>query len=397
MKDIRTAVSEFVCDVVMPAANNRDFEVGRFPQEVVDGMAELGLFGTIIPVEYGGLGLSLREHCVLAEKIAWGWLSMAGVLNPHLLCSRLLLEYGTEKQKRELLPDMAAGRRRACFSLTEAEAGSDVQAITTSASRVGEMSWEVSGHKRWITNGLGASLIFVLVKTDPTAVPAHRGMTCVIVEKEPWSPVGAVDARGVGVGEVIEKMGDRGVETTDLILDRYIVGVDRILGGEAGLGAGFKQMIGAMEAGRIGASSLCVGIAQRCLDLAIDYARSRRTFGAPIAEHQGVQSKIANMVTDIRASRLLTHQAAEVKDAGARADVEAGVAKLFASEAAGRAAAASFAIHGANGYSRDTEIERLYRDVASLTSAEGPADIQRMVIARGALRSTCPSAERVQG
>lgn len=393
MSELDSAVREFVDGELLTAA--REYaEDGKFPQRMVDSMAELGLLGTIIPREYGGLGLNLRSHVELSEEIARGWLSMAGVLNPHVLCCRLLLDHGTEQQRRDLLPRMASGEFRACFSLTEAHAGSDVQAITSTATPTDDGRWAISARKRWITNGLGASLVFVLVKTDPNAVPSHKGMTCFIVEKKPWQPVGTFE-NGVGISEIIEKMGDRGVETTDLVLDGYTSSSDRILGGEAGLGKGFKQMIGAMESGRVGAASLCVGVAQRCLDVALDYARDRHTFGVPIGEHQGVQSQLADMATSIRAARLLTYSAADAKDRGERIDLEAGMAKLFASEAAQDVAEAAFRIHGANGYSKGLEIERLLRDVLSLVSAEGPSEIQRMVIARSLIKTHGSAAKEL--
>lgn len=347
-------------------------------------MRSLGLFGTTVPRRYGGLGLRLSTHARIMEELARGWLSAAGVLNPHTLCTSLLTYAGDDFQCDELLPELASGRRRGAFSLTEPHAGSDVQAIRTRATRQADGSWQLVGHKRWITNGLGASVVMVLAVSDPDAVPPHRGMTCFMVEKAPWERGGEGDS--VAVSEVIDKMGDRGVETTDLVLDGYRCASDRVLGGAAGVGQGFRQVMTAMEAGRVGAAAMCVGIAQRCLDLTLDYVGSRQAFGVSLGEHQGVQFRLADMATKIAAARLLVRQAAEAKDSGERADLPSGMAKLFATEAAREVADDAFRLHGANGYAKDFEIERLVRDVLSLTSAEGPSDIQRMIIGRALLR-----------
>ena len=380
------AVREFVERDMLPAAQAPDGNA-TFPHAVVEGMRCLGLFGTIIPKQYGGLGLDMTTHVALMEEVARGWVSMAGVLNPHVLCCDLLLRSGSEAQRRRYLPLMASGQLRAAFSLTEPHAGSDVQAITTAGQRHADGDWRVTGHKRWITNGLGAGLVFVLARTDPDAKPAHTGMSCFIVEKEPWVEVGSGDSAGVSITENIDKMGDRGVETTDLVLDGYRCPGSRILGEEAdGLGRGFVQMMASMESGRISASALCVGVGVRCFEVAIQYAVERRTFGKPIAEHQAIQFKLADMATKLQAARLLTRHAAQVKDSGRRADLEAGMAKLFAGEASKEIAEEAFRIHGSNGYSKACEIERLYRDALSLVAAEGPAEIQRMVIGRSLVR-----------
>jgi alkylation response protein AidB-like acyl-CoA dehydrogenase len=380
---ILESVKRFVDTELLTAAQQSDRDAA-FPHAVAHTMKALGLFGTIVPRECGGLGLSMSEHVAVIEEVARGWLSMAGVLNPHILCCHLLLHSGSERQRRELLPRMASGDLRAAISLSEPHAGSDLQSITTSAKHIGKHAWSVSGRKRWITNGLGAGLVFVLVKTDSGATPPYKGMTCFITEKEPWALVNKGRFQGLSITEEIEKMGDRAVETTDLVYNDYHCCADRILGEEDnGLGRGFVQIMGAMEAGRIGASALCVGVAQRCLDVALRYAVDRRAFGKPIAEQQAIQFKLADMATKVQAARLLTLRAAETKDAGKRSDLEAGMAKLFATDAAIEVAEDAFRIHGANGYSKAFEIERLYRDALSLVSAEGPAEIQRMVIGRG--------------
>lgn len=379
-QELVNKVTRFVDEELIPAAAERA-ESGEFAQDMVDRMAELGLFGTLVPREYGGLGLDLQTHIRLTEQIARGWLSMAGVLNPHVLCCSLLLNSGTVQQRRELLPRMAAGELRAAFSLTEPHAGSDVQAITTRATQLENGSWRVEGRKRWITNGLGAGVVFALVVTDPDVAP-KRGTTCVITEKEPFAWQNEGRFAGVSITEDIEKMGDRGVDTTDLVYDGYVVPADRVLGGAEGLGRGFAQMIAAMEVGRVGASSLCVGVAQRCFDVAMDYALRRETFGKPIAEHQAIHFKLADMATMVTAARLMTTAAAEAKDRGERADLQAGMAKLLASENAVRVAEEAFRIHGSYGYDKGYEIERLSRDALSLVSAEGSSEIQRLVIGR---------------
>ncbi|SMH36378.1 (2S)-methylsuccinyl-CoA dehydrogenase [Mesorhizobium australicum] len=374
-------VRDFVDRYVLPTANGPTAET-EFPHALVQQMRELGLFGTIVPQAYGGLGLDTLTHAAIMEEIARGWFSLSGVLNTHTLCSALVLSGGTDGQRSDLLPRLASGALRGAFSLTEPHAGSDVQAIEARGVREQDGSWSLHGRKRWITNGLGAGVVFVLVKTDPTAEPAYAGMTCFIVEKEPFAATNTGRFAGVTISEVIEKMGDRGVDTTDLVLEGYRCCPDRILGEEAGLGLGFTQMLSAMEVGRVGAASLCVGLAQRSFEVALDYARTRETFGKPIAEHQAIQFKLADMATKIEAARLLTRNAAAAKDAGRRSDLEAGMAKLFASEAAKEVAEDSFRIHGSNGYSKQFEIERLYRDTLCLLSAEGPSEIQRMVIGR---------------
>jgi alkylation response protein AidB-like acyl-CoA dehydrogenase len=379
-------VAEFADTELLPAAAARG-ESGQFAEDIVERMRQLGLFGTVIPRRYGGLELDLATHAAVTEEVARGWLSMAGVLNPHTLCSYLLTHFGTPEQRDELLPRMASGELRAAFSLTEPHAGSDVQAIRAQGVRESDGRWRLDGHKRWITNGLGAGIVFVLLVTDPAAQPPHTGMTCFLVEKEPWATTNQGPWSGVSISEDIQKMGDRGVDTTDLVLDGYRCTTDRVLGGEAGIGRGFAQMLDGMEAGRIGASSLCIGIAQRCFDVAMEYALRRETFGKPIAEHQAVQFKLADMAMKISAARLLTRDAALGKMAGRRVDLQAGMAKLFASETAKEVAEEAFRIHGSYGYSQEYEIERLFRDALSLLSSEGPSEIQRMVIGRSLVRA----------
>jgi len=334
----------------------------------------------------------MPQHVAVIEEIARGWLSMAGVLNPHVLCCHLVLTSGTERQRRELLPRMASGELRAAISLSEPQAGADLQAIETRAEPIGDDQWSLSGSKRWITNGLHASLILVLVKTDLKADPAHRGMSCFITEKLPGAITNTGPFAGLSIPEDIDKMGDRGVETTDAVYENYHCHTSRLLGEREGLNKGFSQIMRSMEAGRIGASALCVGVAQRCFDLALRYSVARHAFGGPIANQQAIQFKLADMATKVQAARLLTQRAAETKEAGLRSDLEAGMAKLFATDAAVEVAQEAFRIHGANGYSKAFEIERLLRDVLSLVSAEGPAEIQRMIIGRSLVQAAIKGA-----
>src|SRR6266478_206679 len=282
---------------------------------------------------------------------------------------------------------MATGEIRAAFSLSEPELGSDVQAIKTSAKKLDDGAFEINGQKMWVTNGLLSSLVFVLVKTDPNADPRHRGMTCFIAEKEPGVSENTGEYAGFSVPPKIKKMGYKGVESTELVFDGYRCPSDRILGGEeAGLGEGFRQMMDALEVGRVNVAARGVGIAQRALELALRYSQERKTFGKPIAQHQAIQFKLADMGTQVEAARLMTLKAARMKDAGQRSDLEAGMAKLFASEAGREVVEESFRIHGGYGYSKEYEIERLYRDAPLLLIGEGTSEIQRMVIGRKLLQ-----------
>jgi alkylation response protein AidB-like acyl-CoA dehydrogenase len=297
------------------------------------------------------------------------------------------MKFGTEEQKRKYLPRMATGEIRAAFSLSEPELGSDVAAIKTAAKKVDDSSYEINGTKMWVTNGLRSSLVFVLVRTDPNAEPKHRGLTCFIAEKEPGVAENTGEYQGFNVPPQIKKLGYKGVESTELVFDGYKTPVDSILGGEeAGLNRGFAQMMDALELGRVNVAARGVGIAQRALELALKYSQERRTFGKPIAEHQAIQFKLADMATQVEAARLLTQRAARLKDAGERSDIEAGMAKLFASEAGRFCVEESFRIHGGYGYSKEYEIERLYRDAPLLLIGEGTSEIQRMVIGRKLLQ-----------
>jgi alkylation response protein AidB-like acyl-CoA dehydrogenase len=296
------------------------------------------------------------------------------------------MKFGSDEQKERYLPRMATGELRAAFSLSEPELGSDVQAIKTSARKDGD-AYEINGQKMWVTNGLLAGLVFTLVKTDKDADPPYKGMTCFIAEKEPGVSENTGDYAGFTVPPKIKKMGYKGVESTELVFDGYRCPAENILGGEeAGLGQGFIQMMDALEVGRVNVAARGVGIAQRALELALRYSQERKTFGKPIAEHQAIQFKLADMATKVDAARLLTLRAARLKDAGERSDLEAGMAKLFASEIGKEVVEDSFRIHGGYGYSKEYEIERLYRDAPLLLIGEGTSEIQRMVIGKKLLQ-----------
>src|SRR6201996_5413795 len=376
-KAICEMVRQFADEQILPNAEHYDHE-DEFPEPIVEQMRELGLFGVTIPEEYGGMGLDLTTYAMIVEELSRGWISISGIVNTHFIGSYLLMKFGTPEQRERLLPQMATGELRAAFSLSEPELGSDVAAIKTSATKDGD-DYVINGSKMWVTNGLLSGLVFVLVRTDREASPPHRGLTCFIAEKEPGNP----DNPGLLVPPKIKKLGYKGVESTELVFDGYRVSSEMILGGEdAGLNRGFGQMMDALEVGRVNVAARGVGIAQRALELGLKYAMERRTFGKPIAEHQAIQFKLADMATKVEAARLLTLKAARLKDAGERSDVEAGMAKLFASETGKEVVEDSFRIHGGYGYSKEYEIERLYRDAPLLLIGEGTSEIQRMVIGR---------------
>jgi alkylation response protein AidB-like acyl-CoA dehydrogenase len=379
-------VRQFADEQIIPNAEHYDHE-DEFPEPIVEQMKELGLFGVTIPEEYDGMGLDLATYAMIVEELSRGWISISGIVNTHFIGSYLLMKFGTDEQKQKYLPRMATGEIRAAFSLSEPELGSDVQAIKTSAKKTDDGDYEINGQKMWVTNGLRSTLVFTLVRTDPQAEPRHRGMTCFICVKEPGAHENTGDYKGLDVPPQIKKMGYKGVESTELVFNGYRTPADSILGGEeAGLNKGFAQMMDALELGRVNVAARGVGIAQRALELALKYAQERRTFGKPIAEHQAIQFKLADMATQVDAARLLTHRAARLKDAGERSDIEAGMAKLFASEAGHFCVEESLRIHGGYGYSKEYEIERLYRDAPLLLIGEGTSEIQRMVIGRKLLQ-----------
>jgi alkylation response protein AidB-like acyl-CoA dehydrogenase len=377
-KAILEMVRQFVDEQILPQAEHYD-AADEFPEPIVAQMRELGLFGVTIPEEHGGMGLDLTTYAMIVEELSRGWISISGIVNTHFIGSYLLMKFGTPAQQERLLPKMATGEIRAAFSMSEPELGSDVAAIKASGTKTPEGDYELNGAKMWVTNGLMSGVVFVLMRTDREASPPHRGLTCFVAEKEP----GAAESPGLTVPPKIKKLGYKGVESTELVFDGYRCPADMILGGEqAGLNKGFAQMMDALEVGRVNVAARGVGIAQRALELGLKYAQERKTFGKPIAEHQAIQFKLADMATKVEAARLLMLKAARMKDAGERSDVEAGMAKLFASETGKEVVEDSFRIHGGYGYSKEYEIERLYRDAPLLLIGEGTSEIQRMVIGR---------------
>ncbi|HXF00003.1 MAG TPA: acyl-CoA dehydrogenase family protein [Solirubrobacterales bacterium] len=374
---ITEMVRQFADNEIIPVAEEYDHE-DKFPEPIVEQMKELGLFGVTIPEEYGGMGLDLTTYAMIVEELSRGWISISGVVNTHFIGSYLLMKFGTEEQKDHFLPKMATGEIRAAFSLSEPEVGSDVQGIKSTAKKADDGSWELNGQKMWVTNGLLSGVVFVLAKSDPKADPRYKGMTCFICEKEP----GADKVPGLTIPPKIKKMGYKGVESTELVFDGFAVSEDRVLGGPDGVGQGFVQMMDALEVGRVNVAARGVGVAQRALELALRYSQERKAFGKPIAQHQAISFKLAEMGTRVEAARLLTMKAARLKDAGERSDLEAGMAKLFASESAKENAEECLRIHGGYGYSKEYEIERIYRDAPLLLIGEGTSEIQKMVIGR---------------
>jgi alkylation response protein AidB-like acyl-CoA dehydrogenase len=374
------AVREFVERDIVPAARALD-AADEYPEAIVAGLRELGVFGFTIPRELGGGAHGLHAYCLAVEEIARGWMSVAGILNTHFIVCSMLLGFGTEEQRTRLLPRLATGELRAAFSMTEPHCGSDVQAIRTHAVREGD-EWVVTGTKRWQANGLRAGLMALLVKTDRDADPPHRGMTCLLLEKTP----GAMQEGGMEILGLLPKLGYLGIDSTAMRLEGHRVPASAVLGGEEGIGRGFQQMMSGVEVGRVNVAARAIGTAQRAYELAMSYAHEREAFGRHLTELQAIQFKLADMATRIEAARLLAVQAARAKDAGRRADVETGMAKLFASEMCNEVVLDAMRIHGGNGYSKEYEIERLYRDAPMLLLGEGTSEIQRSIIARGLTR-----------
>lgn len=361
-------IRRFVEREVVPVASTLEHR-NEYPQALVERMKELGLFGATIPTEYGGLGLDFTTYAMMIEELCVGWMSLSGILNTHLLLAYLLRMHGTEDQKRRFLPDMAIGKQRGALCLTEAHAGSDVQRIRTTAVRKGD-SYLVNGSKMFVTNGRYGTVYALVVKTDPQADPPHKGMSLFIAEKGP----------GVTVSRDIEKIGYKGVDTCEVVFEDYAIGAENLLGGVEG--RGMQHVLSGLEVGRINIAARAIGVARAAFEHAIRYAQQRETFGKPICEHQAVQLKLADMGTKIEASRLLTHQAAHRKDRGERCDLEAGMAKLFASETCAEVSLEAMRIFGGYGYTKEFPVERFYRDAPLMIIGEGTNEIQRQVIAR---------------
>jgi len=375
--EILKTVRTFVDEKILPVATDLEHK-DEYPTDIVEGMKELGLFGLTIPEEYGGLGESLLTYALVVEEIARGWMSVSGIVNTHFIVAYMLMQHGTEEQKQYYLPKMAAGEIRGAFSMSEPGCGSDVAAIKTKAVlSADEKSYTINGQKMWLTNGGSSTLVAVLVKTDQGAGSVYKNMTTFLVEK----PAGFGEVKdGLSVPGKIEKMGYKGVDTTELVFDGFEIGADRILGGEPG--KGFYQMMDGVEVGRVNVAARGCGVANRAFELGVAYAQQRETFGKKIAEHQAVLFRLAEMATKVEAAHQMMVRAARKKDAGERNDLEAGMAKYLASEYCSQVVEDSFRIHGGYGFSKEYEIERLYREAPMLLIGEGTADIQRMIIGR---------------
>jgi alkylation response protein AidB-like acyl-CoA dehydrogenase len=379
-EEILKTVRQFVEEKILPVATELEHK-DEYPTEIVEGLKELGIFGLMIPEEYGGLGESLLTYALVVEEIARGWMSVSGVINTHFIVAWMLMQHGTEEQKQKYLPRMATGEVRGAFSMSEPGCGSDVAAIKTKAVKLDDTGdgtrYSITGQKMWLTNGGSANLVAVLVKTDEGSDSVYKNMTTFLVEKE--SGFGET-AQGVTIPGKLEKMGYKGVDTTEMILQGHNISADQILGGEPG--KGFYQMMDGVEVGRVNVASRAVGVANRAFELGAVYAQQRETFGKKIMDHQAVLFRLAEMATKVEAAHQMMVRAARKKDSGERNDLEAGMAKYLASEYCKEVVEDSFRIHGGYGFSKEYEIERLYREAPMLLIGEGTADIQRMIIGR---------------
>jgi alkylation response protein AidB-like acyl-CoA dehydrogenase len=378
-EEILSTVKTFVDKEIIPHATALE-HADAYPQDIVDGMKEMGLFGLTIPEEYGGLGESLLTYALVVEQIARGWMSVSGVINTHFIVAYMLMHHGTEEQKQKFLPKMALGETRGAFSMSEPDLGSDVAAIKTRAKKDGD-DYVIDGAKMWLTNGGSSNLIALLVKTDEGKPKPYQNLTTFLVEKP--SGFGEV-APGLTIPGKIDKMGYKGVDTTEAVFSGFRIPASSILGGEAG--KGFSHMMDGVEVGRVNVAARACGISIRAFELAAEYAQQRSTFGKPIAEHQAIAFKLAEMGTKVEAAHLMMVNAARLKDRGERNDVEAGMAKLLASEYCAEVTQEAFRIHGGYGYSKEYEIERLMREAPFLLIGEGTSEIQKTIISRGLLK-----------
>ena len=366
-------VRRFVGKEVIPVASAMEHR-DEYPHALVAQMKEMGLFGLNIPEEYGGSGVDSTIFAMIFEEISRGWLGLAGVIGSNSVMCDVVGRFGTEEQKQRFLPGMATGEKRGGIFLTESNAGTDLQAIITTATRDGDL-YRIDGSKMWITNARHGNTFLLLAKTDPTSQPAHRGMSAFVIEKgEP----------GMTVGRDIDKLGYKGVETCELHFSGFPVPAENLIGGVEG--QGFKQVMTGLEAERLNVAARGLGLARAAFEEAIHYAQRRTTFGKPIAEYQTIQNKLADMATHIEASRLLIYSACEKRDRGERCDLEAGMAKLFATETAAEVTLEAMRIMGANGYSKDFPVERYYRDAPLVVIGGGTNELQRLIIARNLLK-----------
>ncbi|WP_228389255.1 acyl-CoA dehydrogenase family protein [Cumulibacter manganitolerans] len=379
-QEIVSTVRQFVDKEIIPAAQELEHK-DEYPEQILEGMKEMGLFGLMIPEEYGGLGESLLTYVLCVEELARGWMSVSGIINTHFIVAYLIKQHGTQEQKDHYLPKMATGDVRGAFSMSEPGCGSDVSAITTKAVRDGD-EWTINGQKMWLTNGAYSSVVATLVKTDTGSDSVYKNMSTFLLEKDP----GFTTTGGLTIPGKIDKMGYKGVETTEMILENHKVPTSTVLGGEEGIGQGFYKMMDGIEVGRVNVAARGCGVAIRAFELAIKYAQERETFGKPIFQHQAIAFKLAEMATDVEVAHAMMVNAARLKDAGTRNDIEAGMAKMVASEAAARVTTDSFKIHGGYGYSKEAEIERLMREAPFLLIGEGTSEIQKQIISRGLMR-----------
>ncbi len=375
--DIIAAIRDFVDKEILPYATELEHK-DEYPADIVDGLKDLGVFGLMIPEEYGGLGESLLTYALVVEEIARGWMSVSGVINTHFIVAYMLMHHGTEQQRQYYLPRMATGEVRGAFSMSEPGCGSDVAAITSKAVKDGD-DYLLTGQKMWLTNGGSSTLVAVLVRTDDVDAGAsvYKKMSTFLIEK----PAGFGEViPGLTIPGRIEKMGYKGVDTTEMVMDGVRISQDNLLGGVPG--QGFYQMMDGVEVGRVNVAARGCGVALRAFELGIEYAQQRVTFGKPIVEHQAVAFRLADMATKVEAAHQMMVMAARKKDSGERNDLESGMAKYLASEYCKEVVEDSFRIHGGYGYSKEYEIERLYREAPMLLIGEGTADIQRIIIAR---------------
>ena len=366
-------IRRFVEKEVMPVASELEHR-NEYPHDLVRQMKEMGLFGLNIPEQYGGAEVDTTTFAMVFEEISRGWLGLAGIIGSHSVMCDVLVRFGTEEQKRRFLPDLATGEKRGGICLTESSAGTDLQSIHTSAARDGEV-YRINGSKMWITNARHGNTFLLLAKTDLAAQPAHRGMSAFMIEK---------GAPGLTVSRDIDKLGYKSVETCELHFDDFPAPAENLIGGAEG--QGFKQVMTGLEAERLNVAARGLGIARAAFEEAIRYAQRRVTFGKPIAEYQTIQNKLADMATRIEASKLLIYAAAEKRDRGERCDLEAGMAKLFATETAAEVSLEAMRILGANGYSKDFPVERYYRDAPLVVIGGGTNELQRLIIARNLLK-----------
>ncbi|MEN0139285.1 MAG: acyl-CoA dehydrogenase family protein [Rhodococcus sp. (in: high G+C Gram-positive bacteria)] len=379
--EIVSAVRAFVDKAIIPQAQELEHS-DTYPTAIVEQMKEMGLFGLTIPEEYGGIGESLLTYALCVEEIARGWMSVSGVINTHFIVAHMITQHGTPEQKAQYLPRMATGELRGAFSMSEPELGSDVAAIRTKAAKAADGNYVIDGQKMWLTNGGSSTLVAVLVRTEEGAPKAHDNLTAFLIEK----PAGFGEVLpGLTIPGKIEKMGYKGIDTTEMVFSSYQAAAGTILGGDPG--RGFRQMMDGVEVGRVNVAARACGIAQRAFELGVKYAKARETFGSPIAEHQAIAFRIAEMATKVEAAHLMMVNAARLKDSGERNDVAAGMAKYLASEFCSEVTQDSFRIHGGYGYSKEYEIERLMREAPFLLIGEGTSDIQKQIISRGVLRS----------